>query len=127
MSNAFHGFGARCAESAARDGAVADISVGELKRRLEDGREVQLIDVREPHEYAIARLPGGRLIPLGALVERMAELNPQREAVIFCRSGGRSARAIALLREAGYRGPLVNLKGGTLAWSAEIDPSVPRY
>ncbi len=106
---------------------VQEITVRELKKRMDDGIDVQLIDVREANEFAIARIPGGTLIPLGQVVERMKEINPDREAVIFCRSGGRSAKAIGLLRDAGYSGRLVNLKGGTLAWSAEVDPSVPRY
>lgn len=106
---------------------VAEMSVRELKRWLDEGRELQLIDVREPYEFAIARLPSERLIPLNTVVQRMGELDPSREAIVFCRSGGRSMKAIGLLREAGYRGALVNLIGGTLAWSAEVDPSVPQY
>lgn len=106
---------------------VQEIDVLELKRRMDAGADLQLIDVREANEFAIARIPGGRLIPLSQLAGRMGELNPAREAVIFCRSGGRSAKAIGQLRDAGYAGRLVNLKGGTLAWSAEVDPSVPRY
>jgi adenylyltransferase/sulfurtransferase len=113
------------AESA--DAAPAAITATELKRRIDAGQAVQLIDVREPHEAAIARIPGARLIPLGDVVARAGELDPAREAILHCKTGIRSAKAIAALRESGYTGPLVNLAAGIRGWSLEVDSSVPTY
>ncbi len=107
--------------------APSAITATELKQRIDAGQAVQLIDVREPHESAIARIPGARNIPLGDVVARVAELDPTREAVLHCKGGTRSAKAIAALREGGYTGPLVNLTGGIGAWSREVDSSVPTY
>jgi len=104
-----------------------EITAAELKRRLDLGHDVQLIDVREPHEYAIARLPHARLIPLAQVAGRAAEIDARRETVVFCKGGVRSAKAIAALKLAGFSGHLINLKGGILAWSKDVDPSVPRY
>jgi adenylyltransferase/sulfurtransferase len=95
---------------------------------LFDGEEeFQLIDVREPHEYEIARIPNAKLIPLGQVVARSSEIDPNRTAVVQCKGGVRSAKAIADLKAAGYKGKLINLKGGIGAWSDEVDPSVPKY
>ena len=105
----------------------AEIDARGLKTLLDEGRDVQIIDVREPGELAIGRIPGSVPIPLGSVVSRMAEIDASRYTVVHCRSGDRSARAIAALRSAGFPGTLVNLKGGILAWSTEVDPSVPRY
>jgi adenylyltransferase/sulfurtransferase len=103
-----------------------EISAVELKRRLDRGDDVLLIDVRQPHEHALARIPGARLVPLDQLEARMGELDRKAEIVVHCRSGSRSARAARLLRAAGF--PRVrNLTGGILAWSRDVDPSVPRY
>jgi rhodanese-related sulfurtransferase len=88
---------------------------------------LQIIDVREPHEYEIARIPGSRLIPLGQVVNRMTEIDPARETVCQCKSGIRSAKAIEALLRAGFEGHLINLKGGITAWSDEVDSSVPKY
>lgn len=104
-----------------------EITAGELKRRLDRGDDLQIIDVREPHEYEIARLPGAHLIPLGQVVNRMKEIDPARETVCHCKGGIRSAKAIQALRQAGFEGQLINLKGGITAWSDEVDPSVPKY
>jgi sulfur-carrier protein adenylyltransferase/sulfurtransferase len=106
---------------------LAEISAGELKRRLERGDDIQVIDVREPHEYEIARLPGTTLIPLSQVVGRMNEIDPSRETIVHCKGGVRSARAIESLQRAGFAGSLINLKGGITAWSNEVDPSVPKY
>jgi adenylyltransferase/sulfurtransferase len=103
----------------------AELTVTELKQRLDRGEPVQLIDVREPAEFARARLPGAVLIPLGQVVARWRELDPGREAVVMCRAGMRSERAIALLRQAGYPGALANLRGGILAWARDVDPDLP--
>ena len=106
---------------------LVEITAGELKRRLDRGDDLQVIDVREPHEYEIARLPGTTLIPLAQVVVRMNEIDPSRETVLHCKGGMRSAKAIEALRLAGYAGSLINLKGGITAWSNEVDPTVPKY
>ncbi len=106
---------------------IEEISATELKRRLDAGDDIQLIDVRQPDENAFAKIPGAKLIPLGDIIRRMSELNPARETVIHCKMGGRSAKAIELLKQAGYSGELKNLKGGITAWSNEVDPKVPKY
>lgn len=106
---------------------IKEISVTELKQRFDRGDSLDLIDVREPYEFAFANIPQARLVPLATVTANLDSLNPARETVVMCRSGGRSAKAIAMLRSAGYTGPLVNLKGGILAWSDEVDPGVPKY
>ena len=85
-----------------------------------------LVDVREPHEYEIARIPGATLIPLNSLPERLGDLDSSREIVLHCHLGQRSMRALEFLRQAGFR-KLKNLKGGIDAWSKDVDRSVPRY
>ncbi len=106
---------------------LVEISATELKNRIDLGHDVRIVDVREPHEYAIARLPNTRLIPLGQVASRISEFDPAHETVVMCKAGMRSLKAIRALRAAGYKGPLTNLTGGILAWSDEVDPSVPRY
>jgi adenylyltransferase/sulfurtransferase len=106
--------------------AVEEISAGELKRRMDEGDALEVIDVRDPHEWAICRIPGTRLLPLGSLAEHLHEFDSSKTYVMHCKSGVRSAKAIAQLRRAGFR-RLLNLKGGVLAWSREVDPSVPTY
>ena len=107
---------------------IPEITPTELKQRLDRGEPVTIIDVREPHEWEIGNLEeyGARLIPLGELPERMDEIERDEEIVLHCRSGGRSGKALELLREQGYD-RLLNLKGGTLAWSDEVDSSMPKY
>jgi adenylyltransferase/sulfurtransferase len=85
-----------------------------------------LVDVREPHEYRICSIPGARLIPLRELPRRLHELDSRDRIIVHCRSGQRSAKAAKLLREAGFA-KVQNLKGGILAWSDQVDPSVPKY
>jgi adenylyltransferase/sulfurtransferase len=106
---------------------LEEITATELKRRVDDGRDTQLIDVREPFEFEIARIPGTKLIPLGQVAERMSEIDSSRETVVHCKAGVRSAKAIAALKQAGFQGRLINLKGGITAWSDEVDPAVPKY
>ena len=106
---------------------MPEMTATELKQRLESGEPVQIIDVREPDEYAIARLPDAKHIPLGQVVNRMSEIDPEMDTVVHCKMGGRSAKAIEALRRAGFTGRLTNLKGGITAWSNEVDPSVPKY
>jgi sulfur-carrier protein adenylyltransferase/sulfurtransferase len=104
---------------------VPEIAPRELKARLDRGDDLFVLDVREPHEYQICNL-GGHLIPLGELSRRVNELDSSREIVAHCRSGKRSAEAVEFLRGAGFR-KVLNLKGGILAWSDEVDASVPKY
>ena len=106
---------------------IEEISATDLKRRMDEGEDIQLIDVRQPDEWNFARINGAKLIPLGEILNRMNELDPNRETVIHCKMGGRSARAIAALQRAGFKGELKNLKGGITAWSNEVDPKVPKY
>ncbi len=103
-----------------------EITVLELKSRMDKGDDVFVLDVREPHEYEINRLPGSTLIPLGDLPERFTELDAHREIIAQCKSGVRSARAATFLREHGFKN-VKNLKGGVLAWVDQVDPSQPKY
>ena len=103
------------------------ITATELKSRMDTGEDVQLIDVRNPNEYELAKIPTAKLIPMGEVMSRIAELDPSREAIIHCHSGGRSAHVIQALQQSGYEGELTNLAGGITAWSHEVDPSVPTY
>jgi molybdopterin/thiamine biosynthesis adenylyltransferase/rhodanese-related sulfurtransferase/molybdopterin converting factor small subunit len=98
----------------------------ELKRKLDRRDNFVLIDVREPHEYQIARIPGARLIPLGELPKHLRELDLNGEYVMQCKSGARSQRAVDLLKQNGFKN-VVNMTGGILAWSDKVDPSVPKY
>jgi adenylyltransferase/sulfurtransferase len=103
-----------------------DATVEELKQRLDQGEDIFILDVRNPDEYQICRLPNSTLIPLMELPARFRELDPNREIVVYCRSGGRSQRAAMFLRQQGL--PNVrNLQGGILAWADRIDPTVPKY
>ena len=104
---------------------VPEISVEELKQRLDAKEDFVLLDVREPHEYNICNL-NGILIPLNDLPRRMNELDPDKEMVIHCRSGARSARAVGFLQQAGFT-KTKNLAGGILAWADRIDPKMPKY
>jgi rhodanese-related sulfurtransferase len=106
---------------------VEEIGALELKKKFDDGEDFQLIDVRQPDEFAFAKIEGAKLIPLGEILARMDELDPEKEVVIHCKMGGRSARAIEALKASGYSGSLKNLRGGITAWSNEVDPKVPKY
>jgi molybdopterin/thiamine biosynthesis adenylyltransferase/rhodanese-related sulfurtransferase len=103
-----------------------DIDASQLADRLNKGEDIQLLDVREPHELEISHLEGADLIPLGQLAARLSELDSADEMVIFCKSGTRSARGLELLASAGFR-KVKNLKGGINAWAQEVDPSLPIY
>jgi adenylyltransferase/sulfurtransferase len=92
--------------------SVEGIEPEELAARLERGEELTLVDVREPHERAIIRFPNAIVIPIGQLARRQNELNPDIDTIFICREGKRSILAINTLREAGYKGPMYNLKGG---------------
>jgi adenylyltransferase/sulfurtransferase len=117
---------ARSPESAAD--APPELAVTELAARMGRGDDLLLLDVREPFEAEIARIEGARLVPLGQLEHRLAELEPwrEREIVVHCRTGGRSRRACELLRAKGFR-RVSNLAGGIEAWSLEVDGKVKRY
>src|SRR6266576_4110784 len=105
---------------------VPAISVNELKRKMDAREAIELVDVREPFEYEIARINGAKLIPLGEIPERADELDREQTLIIHCHSGTRSAQAVRLLQQRGFSN-VYNLEGGIDAWSEQIDPSVPKY
>ena len=106
---------------------MPEITATELKQRLDNGDDIQIVDVRESAEVAVASIPNTVHIPLKEVVSRMSEIDPNRETVVHCKGGVRSAMAINALRQAGFTGDLINLKGGITAWSNDVDPSVPKY
>ena len=105
---------------------VQEIEPAALAGRLAAGETLEIIDVREPHEWEIARIDGARLIPLATLESRIGELSPDREIVVHCKLGGRSAQAVRRLRAAGFK-RVVNLAGGIQRWSEEVDKTVRKY
>lgn len=107
-------------------GQEFEITPAELKAKMERGDDFMLIDVREPEEYAIARIPGSRLIPRATLPERVHELSSADTIVVHCKSGVRSGMAVDFLKQAGFR-KVKNLVGGILRWSDDVDPTVPKY
>lgn len=104
---------------------LPEITVTELDAKLRNGG-IKVIDVREPHEYDVANIGGADLIPLGTLPDHLDELDPDEPIAVHCRSGARSAQAVRLMQDAGFK-DVKNVKGGILAWSDEVDPSVPKY
>lgn len=106
---------------------MQEITATELKKRMDAGDRLQLIDVRQPDENAFAKIEGAKLIPLGEIAQRMSEIDENRETILHCKAGGRSAQAIEILQRAGFTGELKNLKGGITAWSDEVDPKIPKY
>ncbi len=106
--------------------AEGDTTVEELKARLDRGEKVFILDVRNPPEYQICRIPGSTLLPLPELPQRVGELDKGREMVVHCKSGMRSQKAIAFLRQQGFT-KVRNLTGGILAWAEWIDPAMPKY
>ena len=126
--NAFCGIHEARAQEAADRAELPELSASELRQRLERDGEVTLLDVRESHEWDIANLgeQGARLIPLGELTDRMAEVELTGDVVVYCKVGTRSAKAVRQLRSAGFQ-RVWNLKGGILAWSDDVDPTVPKY
>ncbi len=107
------------------ESTVPEMQVEELKRRLDAGDDIFVLDVREPHEYQICNI-NGYLIPLGDLPKRVNELDSSREIVAHCRSGVRNAKAVNFLRQAGFN-RVTNLAGGILAWADRVDPKMPKY
>jgi adenylyltransferase/sulfurtransferase len=104
----------------------AEISVEELKARQDRGEELFILDVRNQPEFDLCRIPGSILIPLPALPGRLGELDQSREIVVHCKSGGRSLKAIELLKANGFTN-LINLQGGILAWATRVDSTMPKY
>jgi sulfur-carrier protein adenylyltransferase/sulfurtransferase len=105
---------------------IPEITPVELKKKMDAHDSFVLIDVREPHEYQICSIPGSKLIPLGEVAKRMSELDSADEIVVHCKSGMRSAKAVDFLMKSGFH-KIHNLKGGILAWSDQVDSSVPKY
>ena len=105
---------------------VAEVDATTLKRLLEGGAKINLLDVREPFEYELCHIPGSKLIPLEELERRAAELDPSEEVVVYCHVGVKSARAVELRSSRGFRRAR-NLMGGIRAWADSVDPSMPVY
>jgi adenylyltransferase/sulfurtransferase len=103
-----------------------DMTVTELKARMDAGTAPIVIDVREPHEHQICQIPGATLIPMAQVPHRLAEFDPSQEVVVHCRSGARSAQVVAFMRQRGFTHAR-NLAGGVLAWIDQVDPSQPKY
>lgn len=122
----FCGITPQAAAGAAEPEEFDDMTPKELKTMLDSGGTPVILDVREPHEYDICRLPGSILIPLGQLGQRLDELNSDDEIVVHCKLGGRSAKAVEQMEKAGFTN-VKNLVGGIDRWSQEVDSSVPRY
>jgi rhodanese-related sulfurtransferase len=117
--------GIRGEEQTVSNTGIPTIQVEDLKRRLDAGDDIFVLDVREPHEYQICNI-NGYLIPLGDLPKRVSELDSSREIVAHCRSGVRSGKAVEFLQQAGFK-KVHNLAGGILAWADRIDPKMPKY
>jgi adenylyltransferase/sulfurtransferase len=107
-------------------GAIPTITVERLAERLRAGDELVVLDVREPHEVEICALPGSLRIPLGQLSENLHRLNSADEIVVHCKLGGRSAKAVGLLEQAGFR-KVYNLEGGIDRWAERVEVGMPRY
>ncbi len=111
---------------AVSESAQEEVSVSELKAKMDRRDDFDILDVRNPEEWRICRIEEAILIPLGELAARLNELDPAREILVHCKSGARSAKAVELLRASGFASAR-NVKGGILAWAEEIDPSIPTY
>ena len=111
-------------EQAVKNG-IPQLSVKELKRRMDAGEKLFILDVREPFEYQIANI-GGKLIPQNEVAQHIGEIDRNQEIIVQCKSGGRSQRIAEFLKQSGYPN-VANLAGGILAWSDEVDPTVPKY
>ena len=115
-------------DDAQQAAAGSTITAVELKGMIDSGKDFALIDVREPGEYEIVRIPGATLIPKDRILsgEALAELPQDKPLVLHCKSGARSAEALAALHKAGFR-DAVHVGGGVLAWAKQVDPSLPTY
>ena len=109
----------------ATNNGIPQITVLELKQRLDAGENLMILDVREPFEYEIANI-AGTLIPMNEVAQRLAEIDPNREIIVQCRSGARSQRIAEFLAARGYPN-VKNLAGGILAWADQIDPKIQKY
>jgi molybdopterin/thiamine biosynthesis adenylyltransferase/rhodanese-related sulfurtransferase len=105
---------------------IPEITPAELAAKQQRRDDFDLIDVREPHEWAIAKIPGARLVPLSAFTESLSSFDSARDIVVTCKMGGRSAKAVRQLQAAGFK-KVWNLAGGILRWSDDVDPKVPKY
>jgi adenylyltransferase/sulfurtransferase len=105
---------------------IPEITPKELAAKQQRRDDFDLIDVREPHEWAIAKIPGARLVPLGTFTEQLSSFDSARDIVVTCKMGGRSAKAVRQLQAAGFK-KVWNLAGGILRWSDDVDPTVPKY
>jgi len=105
---------------------VNEIGPKEVKAMIDERKDFILIDVREPHEFQIGRIPTSNLIPLGELPKRISDLDPNAHYVLHCKMGGRSAKGCDVLRAAGFK-RVLNMTGGITAWSEQVDPTVPKY
>jgi len=105
---------------------MKEVTVTQLKKMLDEGKDFQLIDVREPHEYDICNL-NGELIPMGEVPNKTDQIDRDKQVIIYCRSGARSGQICEYLESRFGFDNVYNLKGGVLAWSDEIDPSMPKY
>ena len=110
----------------ANESSETEIDVRELKRKMDAKEDFFLLDVREPNEYQIGKIPGSTLIPLGEVPQRYQEIPKDREVIVQCKMGGRSAKAADFLRSVGFT-RVLNLKGGILDWIDKVDPSQPKY
>jgi adenylyltransferase/sulfurtransferase len=119
-------YDAFCGTPVMEKNASTEMSPRELAERMKQGSAPRIIDVREPHEFAIAKIAGAELIPLGTLGQHLEQLDPESEMVVLCHSGMRSAWAVGQLRQLGFS-RVKNLTGGIARWSDEVDPSVPKY
>jgi adenylyltransferase/sulfurtransferase len=120
------GTGTGAPENDAMSAMTTEITPKELKAALDRGDKLVIVDVREPQEYQIARIDGAVLIPLGEIPQRYGEVDKDQLVVCQCRSGVRSAKAAAFLRSVGFE-RVLNLTGGILRWSDEVDPTQPKY
>ena len=120
--------GGSCSGSAAseRTDDMKEITPVELKAKQDAGEKFLLIDVREPWEYDLARIPGAILVPLGEIERRAHEFDDDAEIILSCKMGSRSAQALAVLQSKGFTN-LANLKGGIFAWTDTVDPATPKY
>lgn len=121
----FCGIAPEPAKAPAEKNGIPQLTVKELKKRIDRGEAPYIIDVREPFEYAIANI-GGKLIPQNDVPQRLAEIDRDREIIVQCKSGGRSQKIAEFLKQSGYP-RVVNLAGGILAWADEVDPAVKKY
>ena len=110
----------------AAEASLPELDPTEVKAKLDRGDDFQLIDVREVFEHQICNIPQAKLIPLGELPQRLGEIDPDKEIVVHCKSGKRSAKGVEILQKHGFK-TAINMKGGILLWSDKVDPSVPKY